>query len=154
MYLNVKKIFYTILIVIVCLVGLIKGKDLYDEYRDYSSNEILGFENGKLSSENTSVAIRTTDQTPKRENPLPTASDILISKEIEQELINSFKNATFKEYNGATFKYQYYVSFTVDSVSSFWLNIDDGVVYVNHNTKNYVFEEDNNFLNIFKEAVK
>ena len=150
-----KKTFYIICIIIICIFGLAIGKKLYDEKRDYSSNEILGFKNSNFSSDNASISLLPTDETPETENQLPIASNILISEEVEEKLINSFNNATFKKYDGANFKYHYKVTFTLDSSSSiFWLNVNDGIVYVYHNTKNYVFEDDNDFLNTFKEAVK
>lgn len=144
-----RKILYTFFIVLICLFALIQVQKLYDESRSYSSTEILGFK----KMDNATLKLRETSDTPRGENEPLIIDDIVISKEIEQELINSFKDAKFKKYNEFNLKYQYFVTFNVDSESSFYLNLDDGVIYMSEGG-NYVFEDDNHFLNTFKEAIK
>ncbi|WP_394192043.1 hypothetical protein [Paenisporosarcina quisquiliarum] len=142
---NFKKIGTVFVAIFIIMVGVII---FANANRTYSASEVLG-NYADLNAENPFVDIESIDVENEKK-----FTSIEISEDMEQELIEAFKNTKFIRVKDGSMDYDYRVNITLNTGYAMWIDSNKKLLKVIDTQESYSTENDSDFFEILENITE
>lgn len=127
------------------LVVIVSGMLIIWKEQSYSATDLL--ENANFQVENATITLHRID-TDKED----IFSEMKISKETQQELIQSFQHATFKKTAIKTIDYDYRMTISLNTSYPMFIDSKNKILVLLNKNKSFELIKDNAFFSLLEKA--